>query len=96
MICLSAKKMRRLAENFYGRIGAYEEALAAEAGMHALVIALGRNVYEDEAAPGALHLAAYIREAAAAFHPECDSNILAGLCAGRVVFPAPEKKREEG
>lgn len=52
------KKMRKLGEALYGRMTAYEKAL--EAGDRAaLAQSLGRNVFEDEAAPNARALADY-------------------------------------
>ena len=63
------RKIRTLAENFFGRVAAYEEAMrldaaADENGNDALSKALGRNVYEDEAALSAGALANYVRNAA--------------------------------
>ena len=58
------KKIRAMAEAFYGRIGAYEQAGAGGDG--ALEAALSRNVYEAQAAPGAPALARYMTEASAA------------------------------
>ncbi len=89
------KKVRRLAESFFGRVGAYEKALEADADPADLATALGRNVYEDEAASGASALAAYVRNAAAIFHPQSDAGIVKGLIAGRINFPMPEKKLEQ-
>lgn len=40
-----AKKVRKMAEAFYGRVSAYEKALGA--GGNALELALARNVYAD-------------------------------------------------
>jgi cytochrome b pre-mRNA-processing protein 3 len=52
------KKMRKLGEALYGRMTAWEGPLrAGDAGE--LAAALARNVYEDEAAPGAPSLAVY-------------------------------------
>jgi cytochrome b pre-mRNA-processing protein 3 len=58
------KKMRRVAEAFYGRQEAYRAALS-DAGGRALPDALQRNVYfgASEASLGAERLAAYMREA---------------------------------
>ena len=54
------KKVRKMAEVFYGRVAAYDTALAGEAD--ALVSALSRNVFPDEPeAAGALPLAAHVR-----------------------------------
>ncbi len=55
------KKIRNMAEAYYGRAAAYEEALAAPEGA-ALERALERNIYAGEAPQNALpQLAAYVR-----------------------------------
>jgi cytochrome b pre-mRNA-processing protein 3 len=57
------RKMRRLAEAFYGRQSAYRAALA-EPGEPSLAACLSRNVFADAPDPdGAERLAAYVREA---------------------------------
>jgi cytochrome b pre-mRNA-processing protein 3 len=57
------RKMRRIAEAFYGRQSAYGAALAAS-GEQPLAAALGRNVFADApASDGAERLALYVREA---------------------------------
>jgi cytochrome b pre-mRNA-processing protein 3 len=53
------KKMKKIGQMFYGRVQAYEAALAAP-GLEALTEALGRNACAPEAAPT---LAAYMRAA---------------------------------
>lgn len=53
------KKMKKIGQMFYGRVQAYEAALAAP-GLEALIEALGRNACAAEAAP---MLAAYMRAA---------------------------------
>lgn len=53
------KKMKKIGQMFYGRVQAYEAALAAP-GLDALAEALGRNACKPEAAPA---LAAYVRAA---------------------------------
>lgn len=59
------KKVRKMAEVFYGRIAAYDAALAGE-GDDALVAALARNVFPEAPkgaeSEGARRLAAYVRE----------------------------------
>ena len=60
------KKMKRIAESFYGRAGAYDGALDGE-GEGDLAAALARNVYGGAAPQGAAEaLAHYIRGAAEA------------------------------
>ncbi|TQI76535.1 cytochrome b pre-mRNA-processing protein 3 [Bosea sp. AK1] len=53
------KRMKKIGQMFYGRVQAYEAALAAP-GLEALAEALGRNACVPEAAPA---LAAYARAA---------------------------------
>lgn len=80
-----AKRIKKLAKAFYGRIAAYEDGLnAAVAGR--LEEALARNAYEDAAVPPAAValLADYVRRADA----ELAAQPLAELSAGRVRFAA--------
>lgn len=81
------KKIRKLAENFYGRIGAYEEAMKEEAPEEALAKALSRNIFEKEMAETAPRFAAYVRRADAALHEQPLSRIVGGI----VVFPEVEE-----
>ncbi len=84
------KKIRKMAEAFYGRVGAYEEGLRPESAISALANALARNVFEKSAgddAPGALAIAGYMREADQFIAAQPLDDIL----AGRLNFPpAPE------
>ncbi len=80
------RKIRKLAESFFGRVGAYDEALKPNVPPEALVVALGRNVFEDEAAPGARALAAYVRRAAASINGQPVPRLVGGI----VQFPKPE------
>lgn len=68
------KKVREMANAFYGRLTAYEEALATE-GADRLAEALNRNIYAGENHPCAAALAGYVRDSA---------DRLAGLPAGEV------------
>lgn len=80
------KRMKKLAEAFYGRNKAYAEALEA-ASPDALALALARNVYVAaslDAAPQARGLAEAARQAADALRGQRDDDI----CAGRLAFPA--------
>lgn len=74
-----ARKIRTLAENFYGRVGAYEDALQDGARPDMLAAALGRNVYEDESAEHAQMLADYVRVAAASVADQPADDLTAGL-----------------
>lgn len=78
------KKVRKMAEVFYGRVTAYEKALAEDEG--ALRSALARNVYPDGEPGGAVaKLAAYALD--------CRDRLAAQpmdrLAAGEVMFPEP-------
>lgn len=79
------KKVRKMAEVFYGRVAAYEKALGEDHG--ALRSALARNVYPDGAPDEAVaKLAAYAitcREALA-------GQAAANLAKGEIAFPAPQ------
>jgi cytochrome b pre-mRNA-processing protein 3 len=76
------KEMQRMAEAFYGRAQAYRAAwTAADDGP--LVKALGRNIYDAEAAPAAPRLAAYVRGAVRHLATEPASS----LAAGALRFP---------
>lgn len=55
------KKVRKMAEVFYGRVAAYDKAL--EGQQHELAAALARNVFPDDpSAKEAADLARYMRE----------------------------------
>lgn len=72
-----AKRIKKLAKAFYGRLGAYDEPLGV-ADEEALRSALARNVLDDEAGDAA-RLAGYVRRAAA----HLDGIDLAGLLKDR-------------
>lgn len=82
------KKIRKMADAFYGRAKAYREALAADAEAGALVSAIARNVYREKALspddPRAL--AAYVRRTVEALAALPGHDILAGSFR----FPPPE------
>ena len=90
------KKIRKMAENFYGRVRAYEEALSGEAKNgakdegdgDALAMALGRNIFGDEAAPAANAFARYVRAAAGFIEDQPAARIAGGV----VRFPAPAEE----
>lgn len=79
------KKVRKMAEVFYGRVAAYERALGE--GTEALEAALARNIHPDGAPAGsAAKLAAYVVEAR-----DRIAKLPAGeLLAGRIAFPEPQ------
>jgi cytochrome b pre-mRNA-processing protein 3 len=85
------KRIKEMARGLYGRIAAYESALAAEPGAAAgddpLAAALARNVYGTVAPPAGPVLAAlarYVREAAA----RLDRVSTAALSAAPLPWPA--------
>lgn len=76
------KKMRKLGEVFYGRVRAYEDALAALPDRAPLEALIGRTVFEGREAPRSAELAAYVvaqREALRA-------NPLPALLEGEVAW----------
>jgi cytochrome b pre-mRNA-processing protein 3 len=82
-----AKRIRTMAEAFYGRAMAYREAMEKNDAV-ALMSALLRNAYDGAADPGDVSkLAAYVLAAARvlAAHPQED------MMSGRVAFPDPEE-----
>ncbi|MGE0408682.1 MAG: ubiquinol-cytochrome C chaperone family protein [Amphiplicatus sp.] len=79
-----ARKIRKMAEAFYGRIGAYEAALAPTAAAAALDAALLRNVYNGTTGKAAA-LSAYVRRASAGLDGQKAGRIEAGILA----FPSP-------
>ncbi len=79
------KKIRKMAENFYGRVQAYDAALdeaASDNNATALAAALARNVYESEDPQTAMTLADYTRAEAKAI----DQQPLAEIIRGVVFF----------
>ena len=79
------RKMRQVAEAFYGRAGAYEEALAGSANPAALTEVIFRNVYGGTGSPaGAERLAGYVRESVRSLE-------LQGLPGAEVRFPHPDE-----
>jgi cytochrome b pre-mRNA-processing protein 3 len=85
------KKVRNMAEVFYGRAKAYRDAL--ERGDHeALERALARNIYIGEAAAGdSQRLARYVTEAWRSLAAQAEAEIV----AGRPHFPDPENRRSK-
>jgi cytochrome b pre-mRNA-processing protein 3 len=81
------RKMREVAEAFYGRAAAYEEALAAP-DPAALADAVYRNVYGGAGSPaGAERLAGYVRQSARMLEPEEPAG--AGPAGADIRFPRP-------
>ena len=79
------KKVRKMAEVFYGRVGAYDAALRAEEG-DVLVAAIGRNVFPDDPqARGAGLLAAYMRDQ----RENLAGQEAAAIARGQVSFKEP-------
>jgi cytochrome b pre-mRNA-processing protein 3 len=87
------KRIKRMAEAFYGRNNAYAEGLAETTG-DSLERALARNVYGAATvadAPGAVPLARFTRLCVAAL----ERQTLADFSTGHVVFPEPSLALEE-
>lgn len=71
------KKVRKIAESYYGRVAAYDKAL--QAGPEALEEALGRNIYPDGAAKACQQaMTAYVISANRALSALALSCILSG------------------
>ena len=75
------KKVRLMAEVFFGRVGAYAAAVDGDA----LAAALARNVFAGETAGDAAGLARY----AAAARDALEAQPTPVLLAGRIDFPEP-------
>ena len=78
------KKVRKMAEAFYGRISAYHAALPQ--GRDALIAALARNVYPDgfnDSSAG--NLADYVITVRQSLAAETPARVMAGC----IVFPEP-------
>ena len=84
------RKIRKMAENFYGRVGAYEDALG-EPDDEKLVAAIGRNVFLDEAAPAARPIAAYMRRLVRFIEDQPPARIAGGI----VQFPEIENSDDQ-
>jgi len=79
------KRIKKMAEAFYGRLDAYGEALAG-GDPAALVVAIDRNVFPERGDPAAAaSLAAYARAAERALA----ADKVEDLVAGRISFPDP-------
>lgn len=80
------KKMKKIGEAFYGRVTAYDTALA-ETGNALLMQALARNVLGTEApAPTSAALAAYVRAAA----DRLAATPFETFARGELLLPDPE------
>lgn len=80
------KKVRKMAESFYGRARAYGQALA-QGDPHAIEQALARNIYPDGSRPENIsRLARYVIASVQALAAQSDADSVKGL----LVFPDPE------
>ena len=79
-----ARKVRRMAEAFYGRYLAYEKALVAD-DAQALEEALSRNIFGAERAVAAARFATYMQEARAILAAADDNHLLSALEEVRAV-----------
>lgn len=75
------KKVRKMAEAFYGRVTAYSAAL--EKNDTALTEALARNVYAHAASPHAPALAEWVKQARAGLQTQDEATLM----RGEVQFP---------
>ncbi len=82
------RKVRQMAEAFYGRIAAYEKALAGGGG-DGLADALARNLYRAEVVADIPHAGA-MAEYLIAQEGHLDAQDDAALLAGKVTFTGPE------
>ena len=78
------KRMRKLAEAYYGRAAAYDEAFAA-GRPEALAAVVGRTVYGDEAAVAAPALADYMT----AINRTLAATPVPRVLAGGIEWPVP-------
>jgi cytochrome b pre-mRNA-processing protein 3 len=80
------KKVRKMAEAFYGRARAYGDALE-RGDDEALERALARNIYVGDGSPDKIRrLARYVAEASRALAAQNEADIV----AGRLYFPEPQ------
>ncbi len=90
------KRIRVMAEAFYGRVKAYESAFADDAPEDALALAITRNVFRSEdgepLTPAAQTLAAYMR------HQDDHLRTLGddAVAAGEASFTAPDLSGLQG
>lgn len=78
------KKVRKMAESFYGRVAAYDKAITM--GGDGLQDALARNIYPDGATASCVaSLAGYVQSARRALAGQRESDLVAGV----VTFPEP-------
>ena len=87
-----ARKVRAMAEAFYGRAAAYDEALHEDADSLAIARSLSRNVYGidsdlDEPPITSKRLAGYVSASALCLDEQTDMVLL----AGNVDFPVPKE-----
>jgi cytochrome b pre-mRNA-processing protein 3 len=84
------KKIRRMAEVFYGRAKAYREALA-QGDPRAIEQALARNIYPGGSKPENIaRLARYVIASVRALAAQSDADGLKGC----MVFPDPESSEQ--
>jgi len=86
------RKMRGLGEAFYGRLKAYEEAIARLPDDAELKALLRRTALEERQGPRPEPLAGYVARAAAAL----SDQTLEDLLAGRVIWPQVMAEQAHG
>jgi len=82
------KRVKAMAQAFYGRVAAYDQALD-EGGGDALRTALARNVYRADEAEAPVPMAARLADYVARCESALAAQDLAGFLAGAVHFPGP-------
>ncbi len=87
------KKVRGLAETFYGRVGAYEEALE-QGDMTALHDALARNIFDDDqtAEKHTANLVHYVNSVISKLDEQSDDRLMLGLVSFPPVINSSEAK----
>lgn len=83
------RKIRKMAENFYGRIGAYENALKSDPKSTALALALSRNIFQSDKPELALSLARYVRLVT----DDIEKQPMSRIAGGIVRFPETKESQ---
>ena len=89
------KKMRKLGEALYGRIKAYDRALAADAPAADLDALVARTIYRDAPPPSARELAPYIRAAVGRLKAQRLDDVMQARVDWPAIGPPQGEAREE-
>lgn len=85
------RKIRAMAESFYGRVGAYEKGIESDDD-GVLIDAVGRNIFNDPVHPKAALFADYLRVSI----DHLDEIPIDQLLGGQVSFPDPKSSPKPG